>query len=348
MSRNGTPLDTANRDLEIWIFDAATGEEDVYGPQEFPSTPVVNGFYNVLLGPADDSDTPRGIESALASGDAYLEVRLTTPPATEATTLSPRQRIVSAPFAIQSLNATNAATAEIAEGVVVGGISGDMIEENAIGAAQLQTNSVGENQLASGAVTSAKIADGAVITERIANGSITTDKFAGASIAPRARTADSADRLTVPFNIGGTLASDFQVEAAHAVVPGVSVTIESTGNPVHIALTCRPTTSGTPTGGDRETGYFKLREGRLFLEIRRDDGTAVYWTHLIAQGVGDNDSLLGVPASIVAAWDHPEAGTHTYTLYASSQKFPESASSNFTIHRGVEIMAMEVGATNSN
>lgn len=103
---NGVPLETSNRDLEIRIYDAAEDGSLIYGPQSYPAQPVVNGYYNVLLGPADD--VARSIEDAFDGPERYLEVRVA------GAAIVPRQRVLSAPFAIHSK------TAEVAKNLVAG------------------------------------------------------------------------------------------------------------------------------------------------------------------------------------------------------------------------------------
>lgn len=103
---SGEPLETANRDLVIHIYDVATGGTPIWGPQSMPETPVVNGYYNVLIGPSDESDPMRSITDAFGDKDRYLEVSV------DGTVIAPRQRIVSAPFAIQAENANHALEAD--------------------------------------------------------------------------------------------------------------------------------------------------------------------------------------------------------------------------------------------
>ncbi len=225
---SGTPLATGNRKLEVSIFDAATGGTVVYGPQVFAQTPVVNGYYNILLGPVDT--TNRSIENSFAGGERYLEVKV------DDKVMSPRQRILSVPFAFNAKNATMAA------GVAAGGVASSMIAPNAVGAAQIAANAVGATQIADNAITAAKVADGAVGSSEIVDnsiqtvdikdGSITTSKFNSAAVVPKAESVNrvaayksvNTTAFTVPGNppaavpYPGATISQFKLRASSGAV----------------------------------------------------------------------------------------------------------------------------------
>jgi hypothetical protein len=91
--------------LKFSIFDRAEGGTRVWGPQIFdgvsgdghgPLVPVVNGYFNVILGPTDSQTTPRSIGNVFTGAARYLEITVNN------TTLSTRQRILSAPYALRS------------------------------------------------------------------------------------------------------------------------------------------------------------------------------------------------------------------------------------------------------
>jgi len=86
--------------LEFSIYDAAVGGDLEWGPQAFSSVPVEQGYFNVILsvdtggkavtdafGPAPDSN------------QRYFEITVDTE------TIAPRQQILSAPYAVQTLYA---------------------------------------------------------------------------------------------------------------------------------------------------------------------------------------------------------------------------------------------------
>lgn len=107
----GKPLATADYELTFSIWDAAQGGTEKWGPQIFdgqggpgfgPMIPVVQGHFNVVLGPIDT--VGRALAGALLSGaNYYLETKVGDK------TISPRQQILSTPFALRSETAANLA-----------------------------------------------------------------------------------------------------------------------------------------------------------------------------------------------------------------------------------------------
>lgn len=81
--------------LSFEIFDSSDSGTLLWGPQEFSNVALVNGYFNVILG--TDSDN-RSIAIAFSSESAYLQF------SQDGTAISPRQRILSAPFAIEASN----------------------------------------------------------------------------------------------------------------------------------------------------------------------------------------------------------------------------------------------------
>lgn len=94
--------------IEVWgpqIFDGATGEG--HGPLVH----VVEGYFNVILGPYDTKAPARLLGNAFTGSELYLEITVVDgePPAPRV--LEPRQKILSVPYAMNA-----------AGGVPVGGI----------------------------------------------------------------------------------------------------------------------------------------------------------------------------------------------------------------------------------
>ncbi|MDW8311066.1 MAG: hypothetical protein RMK20_16965, partial [Verrucomicrobiales bacterium] len=129
-------------DLRFSIFDAASGGVLVAGPLTNSATAVSNGLFTVAL------DFGAGPFSGAAR---WLEIAVRTNGGGAFTTLSPRQPILPAPYAIR---AANAGTAASATSVAVG----------AVATAGLQD----------GSVTSAKIADGTITAADVNAGSFAT------------------------------------------------------------------------------------------------------------------------------------------------------------------------------
>ena len=100
----GQPIETKEYKLSFSIFNQPTGGEAVWGPQIFDGryvdgrgakVPVVRGHFNVILGEKDTNG--RLIINAFQSKDSYLEITVENN-----TPVSPRQQILSTPYALQS------------------------------------------------------------------------------------------------------------------------------------------------------------------------------------------------------------------------------------------------------
>ena len=96
--------------LKFSIFteqNTQAGQEPIWGPQTFQNMPLVNGHFNVILGPTDEhSPNPRPINEAFSSQNAYLEIKIGDDPP-----ISPRQQILSSPYAIHANTAEHSNTA---------------------------------------------------------------------------------------------------------------------------------------------------------------------------------------------------------------------------------------------
>lgn len=115
----GQPLATADYVLTFSIHDAEIAGNAIWGPQTFdggtanghrPKVPVVGGSFNVLLGPEDAAG--RSLTAAFNGTTRWIEIKIGSAPA-----IQPRQRILSAPFAIRSEFAETAKSAEIAQSI---------------------------------------------------------------------------------------------------------------------------------------------------------------------------------------------------------------------------------------
>jgi len=105
-------------ELSFRIWDAAAGGNPVWGPQVFngqsgpgygPKIPVVQGYFNVMLGPVDTSGI--SIANAFNGTDCYIEVTISNRPS-----ILPRQRILSTPYAFRAGFAQDAANAQQLQG----------------------------------------------------------------------------------------------------------------------------------------------------------------------------------------------------------------------------------------
>jgi hypothetical protein len=126
----GQPLETKEYKLSFSIFNQPTAGEAVWGPQIFDGrygdgrgakVPVVRGHFNVILGDKDING--RLIIEAFQSKDAYLEIIIENN-----SPISPRQQILSSPYAVQS---------EKANTVENGAITNKNIADHSIGVEKL-------------------------------------------------------------------------------------------------------------------------------------------------------------------------------------------------------------------
>ena len=87
--------------LEFSIYSDAGGSKRIWGPQVFAEVPVVNGFFNVILGERDVHGT--AIVEAFSDDTAYVGVGVDG-----GEEISPRQRVLSAPYAATARSAVTA------------------------------------------------------------------------------------------------------------------------------------------------------------------------------------------------------------------------------------------------
>ncbi|HEY1172599.1 MAG TPA: tail fiber domain-containing protein [Verrucomicrobiae bacterium] len=135
---DGAPA-TGNFDIRFTLFDASVNGNTVSSPQTFGTVAVAGGVFNVTLdyGAASFPGADRWLEIGVrpqGSSDAY-------------TTLTPRQKITSNPYAIQALNATTAAS-----------LSGTVSAANVTGTLSVsQVPALGADKITSGTLDVARI-----------------------------------------------------------------------------------------------------------------------------------------------------------------------------------------------
>ncbi|HWD18528.1 MAG TPA: tail fiber domain-containing protein [Verrucomicrobiae bacterium] len=101
---DGSTLATGNYALSFTIYDAATGGTVVWGPQIFdgqsgaghgPLIPVVQGYFNLPLGPKDILGS--SLSNAFNASNRFVELTVTNH-----APVTPRQQFLTAPFAFQA------------------------------------------------------------------------------------------------------------------------------------------------------------------------------------------------------------------------------------------------------
>lgn len=157
LNDNGV-LASGNYDIEFKLFDVIDGGSQVGSTLQRLNVAVANGTFTVSLdfGAAVFSGAARFLDIAVrnAGGGAFSQ-------------LTPRQPIISAPYAIQSLNASTATTAANAATATnfSGSLSGDV------------TGTQSAAIIAPNAVTTSKIADSSITNAKLSNGSVTDAKI---------------------------------------------------------------------------------------------------------------------------------------------------------------------------
>lgn len=88
--------------LTFNLYAGAVGGTPLWGPQVFASTPLVDGYFNVILG---NDASARAVGTAFSQlSPAYLEIQVGASPP-----ITPRQQILSAPYAVTASNADKTA-----------------------------------------------------------------------------------------------------------------------------------------------------------------------------------------------------------------------------------------------
>jgi hypothetical protein len=186
-----------NRTITFKFYSTSTGGVPLYA--EAQTVTISAGEFSVLIGngtgvatfkgPGAPATTPYITLPSIMNGNVYLGVTVDDGTPAADPEITPRQQIVSAAYSFR---------AGIADSVVDGALSTNMLADTSV-----TTNKIGSNQ-----VTTVKIADSNITTAKIADSNITTTKIAdlnitGAKIAANAITSDKiADGTITNADIG--------------------------------------------------------------------------------------------------------------------------------------------------
>ena len=175
--------------FRIWDSPSATGTANrLYSEQQ--NVTISGGEFSVLVGSGSavsgETATFTAISAAVFGGQTrYLGVTVDDGDGNLANDAeaSPRQQIVTTPFAFR---------AQVAETVADGGVAATALANDAVGSAalaagavtgaKLATSAVGTTALADSSVTSGKLAASSVTTTALADGSVTSAKLATGGI----------------------------------------------------------------------------------------------------------------------------------------------------------------------
>lgn len=93
MDSEGNPKQgTANLSFKIYADTSSTST--LWGPQIFNNVPLVDGFFNVILGTTDSTGRP--IKDAFVNASAFLEIT------DGSSVISPRQQVLSSPYSLRA------------------------------------------------------------------------------------------------------------------------------------------------------------------------------------------------------------------------------------------------------
>ena len=173
---NTTPVNrTVTR--RIWDNPTATATTNrLYS--ESQTVTIANGEFSLLVGSgtAVTGETNASTLDAVFNGDQrYLGVTIDDGTTAADPEVTPRQQIVTAPYAFR---------AKVAESVLGAAITTAMIGNNAVTTVQIADNAITTTKIAAGTIVTADIADQAITADKLAENSITTaDIQAGAVTA---------------------------------------------------------------------------------------------------------------------------------------------------------------------
>lgn len=170
--------------FRIWnhATDAAAGNR-LYSEQQ--TVTIAKGEFSVLigLGTAVSGEAKPALDTVFTGLDRFLGITVDDGTTTVDPEISPRQQLVSAPFAFR---------AKVAEAVLGQSVDSTMLANNAVTTVQLAdaavtnaklvASSVDTTKLANVSVTNAKIADGSVNSIKIADGTIATADIAAGAV----------------------------------------------------------------------------------------------------------------------------------------------------------------------
>jgi hypothetical protein len=205
---NGTTPPTADYELSFRIYDAAQGGLLIWGPQVFdgttgpgkgPKIPMVQGYFNVMLGQVDTAS--RSILTAFGNATRFLEVQVGTN-----SPVAPRQQLLSAPYAARAAAADFADNAGKLAGFdwghllntnnpVSGKIFGGKIANGTVSTDQLGDSAVTSGKIAPQSVTSGQIAQRTITSALIASNTITSNEIALTSLTLSLLAKEVSDRL---------------------------------------------------------------------------------------------------------------------------------------------------------
>ena len=177
---DGFPVPDGIYSMQFNLYNAPVGGSQLWNVPdgEEQDVTVTNGVYNVQLGMVEPLSS-----SVFDGGGVWLEVAILNDTTWE--TLTPRQAVTSTAYAFKAGDADTLAENSIANLDAryvneddVGVVTSSMIQDNAIGAADLGANSVRASEISSNAVGTSEVANNSLTANDLATDSVTSDELA--------------------------------------------------------------------------------------------------------------------------------------------------------------------------
>ncbi len=334
--------------VQFKMYDAPVGGQAKWNG-EVQMLSVNGGLVNTTLG------TKASLKNVDFSSPTYLEITIDAngdnqigpedPP------LLPRQSIIPAVYAVQAGDAktlsgydwsaifgSNDPTGKIPGGKLANkSIKTELIDDNAVTAAQVANGAITSTKLADGAVTSIQLAKNSVTTDKLTSGAVTSDRLAEKAvttgkIAERSITTElmgeramvDASKTTAPI---GSVARSSGIATAsgvgsHAYSVNGDIAFNPTypNNPQWVqmpGLSLKLKTSGRPVMLMLQHGHFDIA-GYLVFQLKRND-TYIDWAGLGLRP--NNGRVLSIPSeSVITCIDTPPAGEHTYSVWLGNKE----------------------------
>ena len=262
---DGSPLPTADYTLTFNLYNTASGGNPIWGPEVFdgtagqghgPKIPVVQGYFNVMLGPSDTAG--QSLATAFDGSDRYLEIKVggNNP-------IAPRQRLLTAPFAFKAANADKLASYDwasllSANDPVNGKLAGSKIATDSLTSAQIANDAIGNVELQNNAISTAKLQDGAVVNSKLADSSVNARTLQGGAVG----TGQIADGALVNSKIGDAAVSTRTIQNSAVTSPILADGAVQTAKVADQQITTAKLTDGAVTStklGNAAVGLANLQ-----------------------------------------------------------------------------------------
>ncbi len=166
-----------NKTIKFDLFPGSSTGSSVW--TETLTTTVNDGHFSVILGEA----TP--LTAAAFSGERYMQLTV------EGTVLSPRLRLLTAPFAFVAAKADTVADGSIGNGALA---------DNSVTLAKMADNAVGTAELAANSITLAKMADNSIGTTEIVTDGVGSDEIAANAVGSSEIASSAVTNVKIGVN----------------------------------------------------------------------------------------------------------------------------------------------------